>query len=289
MSDYFDSKYYGTLSWKSRQLLQELIELRKRKIEIESKYIFPAFDILAYRTQIVKENSAIYLSYFEESIKEAITSTEYTRNSKFLENIQTRIALFITEILQGLATGYKLGAIKAMRDWAGDTRDFIHGVNIARTNLGVDMTHPKDKRAAFWKKYIWPNDTLYDSTIEARFNAWGEWTPYWELIENGNMGADLAFPQFPATNFFTNAVQRIEDDITALIAFRKQGVKGKDDRELVQKELTIIEQAQRQLLDNPDYYRPGYVLAQFDAIETQRTYEIYVTQKRGQVGVKIKR
>jgi hypothetical protein len=290
MSNYFDSKYYATLSWKSRQLLQELITLRQKKIEVESKYTFPTFDVLAYRTQIVKQKSAIYLRYFEDSIKEAITKTEYSRNAKFLENIQTRIALFLSEILQGLATGYKIGAIKAMKEWAGDMRDFIHGVDIARANLGIDMTHPKDERAAFWKKYIWPNDTLYDSTIKARLDAWGEYTPYWELIENGNEGRDLAYPQFPKTDFFSNAIERIEEDLTAEVGYRREkGTQGKDDAELVQKELTIIEQAQKQLLDNPDYYKPGWVLAEFDAIETQRTYQIYVTQKRGQVGVKIKR
>jgi len=280
----FDSKYYATFSYKVRQLIAELEQLKSQ--EAKKKYEFPEFDIIQYRVERVKLMSSIYLEYFNDSLKEAAAITEYSRNSRFLENISNIIALFISEILNSLATGGKIVAIETMKELAGDTRDFIHGVNVARINLGVDMSHSKEDRAAFWKKYVWPNDIIYDKTIQARFGAWGELAPYWELIENGNMGSTLAYPQFPATNFFSNALTKIEMDLAQMTGYQKEKREGKEDKTTAQREIEVIEAAQRQLLEHPEYYQPGDVLARINNIESGREYLLYVTQKRGELGFK---
>lgn len=286
----FDSKYYGTLSYKSRQLLEELRQLEAKEIAFETEFKFPEFDIVSYRSELVKQYASLYFSFIEESLKEAMELTEYKRNSKFFAQLSKAIATFSSNILAGIAINGYIGGVEQMRRWVGDMRDFIHGVNVARVNLGVDPHHGnKEKKAKFWRTHVWPVDSMYDKTINARLAAW-DYAPYWELIENGNVGGDLAYPQFPATDFFANAVRQIEEDLTKWVNERK-GIKeqGKEDKEAEQRILTIIEMAQQKLLDNPEGYKPGEVLAQFEKVRLQRTYELYVTQKRGQLGVRIKR
>jgi len=285
------------LTYKAKQLQIILSEILKSKEKPEKKYRYAPLDITELKFEVIRERTPVYREWFLESLTDSALETgEYNRNSKFVRNIGNIISSNIFEILSSIVFDGLFGAYDKMKDLAGDMGDFIEGVEQAKIELGIDKrTGTAAQRAKFWKDVVWPNDTLYDTTLSMRFQMWGGLAPYWILIENGNYGSSLAYPRFTATYFFYNAVRKIIDDLTSLVEVKRREreklLKEKEpevDEKYNKREITLIEESVARFLDNPEIFQPGDVLNVFTNLETQREYEIYVTKTR-RIGVHLRR
>lgn len=175
-------------------------------------------------------------------------------------------------------------------DIAGDENDFFDGIEYAREVLGLGKLD-KESAAKFWKIFIYQpyregtrkgssNKSkklrgmtsseyaawAYTRTIEARIDGWHGKAPFWIILENGNGGSSLAYPNFQGTYF----LQKTLTEAQALLSNELSVI----DREIE----TIVNSEVSEFLNNPETFTPGTRFGTF--IVEGKKYYIYVTKTR---------
>lgn len=165
---------------------------------------------------------------------------------------------------------------KTMEERAAFWRDFVFGP--ARLGMAVEIykgknKKPSKKEAGDAKDKTREARRMYYAMIRARKEAWGELTPYWYWLEHGNeQHAALAFPHFPATRFYTNAIR----DCRALYNQTRKSVLGQ--------EYDILSKIVEEFSRHPEDYTPGQILGTIYDEEDKR-HRVYVTYVTHQIGV----
>jgi hypothetical protein len=297
MSDYFDSKYYGKLSYKATQRQKEYEQILQ--YELTKKERLPIKeDIEAIKRQVIEENTDLYRDMFLESLVTSANITgEYNRAIDgikwFTANLEVIITGNITRLILAIISKGVYGVYEVMDEVAGSVSDFWEGVESARVELGVGGEKP-EQAAKFWANIVWPTESMYKDTMELRFRVWGDMAPYWYFLEHGNFGSVGAFPHFSATGFLSTPAKQILLDINAKVTARraikeKATPEEKDiDKNYDKKILNLFDKAQAEFEAHPELYQPGHIFDRYISLENEREYRIYVT-RTGQIGVVVKR
>ena len=167
---------------------------------------------------------------------------------------------------------------KTIEERAAFWRDFIYGP--ARLGMAVEIYKGKSKKPTKGEAKKAADKTreakrMYYAMMRARRDAWAGLTPYWYWLEHGNQQyAALAFPHFPATRFYTNALR----DCRAIFNEAKKFTLGQEN--------DILLRVAGEFLKHPESYVPGQILGTIYTEEDKR-YRAYVTPT-GRIGVTLR-
>lgn len=290
----FGSQYIGDLSRVAQKAATELesvnADLQRREQErFSQKDYQPPEDITEKRLLITQTNVEKYRKIFRKNLMQALVSTkEYNRKSLFFLNLDRLISENIAEVLTDLVENGLPGTYEKFGEFAGTFSDFLEGVSMARQILGISEDASENVKAAFWRRFVWPSNDMYNETMDFRFQAWKDLAPYWYLIEFGNVGYRGAYPQFYRTDFIAKSVAEILLDVEAQVARSEtspEDVEYLDEMQQIelkynQEILDMIADAQAKLISNPEDYPPGYMFGKYMNIQTQKEYAFVATKTK---------
>lgn len=146
---------------------------------------------------------------------------------------------------------------------AGTVDDYFEGVMAAWEELDLKPSGPLEQRAAYWRNVVWEDDHLYQITMRARANAWGDKVPYWYWIDRGTGRYPGAYPDYGPTGFLDVATFQIQQLFDEALF------------EVENEEYNLVEQAYTRFILDPENYEVGDVLGEF--YKDGRRYRIYIT------------
>jgi hypothetical protein len=150
-------------------------------------------------------------------VKEAVASSkEYNRailRDRLIEVCGMDNNIFMD--ISGHGFSSRLIAQVDLSENAGDLEDWARGVAFAREYLDVSGKNPI-RASNYWKNKIYPNSDWYESMIELRLEGADKIAPYWSLLDQGNIDAEMssnwggiAYPKTLGSHF----VEKTEDEL----------------------------------------------------------------------------
>lgn len=197
------------------------------------------------------------ISTLLEEIKLAADETEEFKREELKSSL---ITAFSKDKIIGVTDD---GIIYVDYDEAGTWGDFWDGVEAARAELEVSTKSSPKQRAVYWRTKVYPARDIWKATIDKRKEFWHNLAPYWVILDQGNTGAEGAYPKNDPTNFISKAEEGMQQEFDL-------GLQQFD--EMFEKTLdTEI----NKFVDNPEDYEPFTILDTF--VKSGRKYYTYVT------------
>jgi hypothetical protein len=256
-----DERYFGELTYKA----QEWQSLFDERAEEALKRLYPVVlaDIMDDIMSILQKELERALGIFKEYQRYQWMSKELLRKI-----VTPEVVLLDRET----GTIWLRDGIERV---AGSKQDYMEGVWAVREQLAEDGESQRQlsplQRYNFWKNVVYPSEYHYSRTMAARRRAWGDLTPWWVWLDEGNQ-YPLAYPSQEGTNFVDFAQHQARELFDARL------------EELEIEVDNVITRAYRQFMRNPEAFQPFDVLETF--YERGRAYEVYVTET-GRVGARL--